>query len=45
MIQVLFDIVMNIHFKNMMFHNIKKTETSCGNVPQVLFIARTTMAK
>jgi len=29
----------------MMFHNTEKTETSHGNVPQVLFVARTTMAK
>jgi len=29
----------------MMFHNIEKTETCHGNVPQVLFVARITMAK
>jgi len=29
----------------MMFHNTEKTETSHGNVPQVLFVARTTTAK
>jgi len=29
----------------MMFHNTEKTETFHGNVPQVLFVARTTMAK
>jgi len=28
-----------------MFHNTEKTETCHGNVPQVLFVARTTMAK
>jgi len=28
-----------------MFHNTKKTGTSLGNVPQVLFVARTTMTK
>jgi len=29
----------------MMFHNTEKTETCNGNVPQALFVARTTMAK
>jgi len=29
----------------MMFHNPEKTETCHGNVPQVLLVARTTMAK
>jgi len=29
----------------MMFHNTEKTETCHGNVPQVLFVAKTTMAK
>jgi len=43
--QVLFDIVMKSHFWNMMFYNTEKTETCHGNVPQVLFVARTTMAK
>jgi len=28
----------------MMFHHTEKTETCYGNVPQVLFVARTTMA-
>jgi len=28
----------------MMFHNTEMTETSHGNVPQVLFVARTTKA-
>jgi len=28
----------------MMFHNTEKTETCRGNVPQVIFFARTTMA-
>ena len=43
--QVLFDIVMKSHFWNMMFHNTEKTETCRGNVPQILFVARTTMVK
>jgi len=43
--QVLSDIVMNSHFWNMMLHNTEKTETCHGNVSQVLFVARTTMAK
>ena len=43
--QVLFDIVMKSHFENMMFHNTEKTETCHRNVPQVLFVARTIMAK
>jgi len=43
--QILFDIVMKSHFLNMMFHNTEKTETCHGNVPQVLFVARITMAK
>jgi len=29
----------------MMFHNTEKTKTCHGSVPQVLFVARTTMAK
>jgi len=29
----------------MMFHNTEKTDTFHGNVPQVLFVARCTMAK
>jgi len=29
----------------MMFHNTEKTEACHGNVPQVLFVARTTTAK
>jgi len=29
----------------MMLHNTEKTETSQGNVPHVLFVARTTMVK
>jgi len=29
----------------MMLHNTEKTGTCNGNVPQVLFVARTTMAK
>jgi len=29
----------------MMFHNTEKTGTCHENVPQVLFVARTTMAK
>jgi len=29
----------------MMLHNTEETETCHGNVPQVLFVARTTMAK
>jgi len=29
----------------MTFHNTEKTETCQGNVPQVLFVAKTTMAK
>jgi len=41
--QVLFDIVMKIHFENMMFHNTEKTETCHRNVLQVLFVARTTI--
>jgi len=43
--QVPFDIVVKSHFENMTFHNTKKTETCHGNVPQVLFVVRTTMAK
>jgi len=43
--QALSDIVMKSHFKNTMFHNTAKTEACHGNVPQVLFFARTTMAK
>jgi len=31
-------------FKNMMFHNTENTETCHGTV-QILFVARTTMAK
>ena len=33
------------HFLNVMFHNTEMTETCHGNAPQVLFVARTTMAK
>jgi len=29
----------------MMFHSTEKTETCHGNVPQVLFVTITTMAK
>jgi len=29
----------------MMFHNTEKTETCHGNAPQVLFVARVTMAE
>jgi len=29
----------------MMLHNTEKTETRHGNIPQILFDARTTMAK
>jgi len=29
----------------MMFHNTEKTETCHGNVPHVLFVARSRMAK
>jgi len=43
--QLLFDIVIKSNFWNMIFHKTKKAETSHGNVPQVLFVARTTMAK
>jgi len=43
--QALFDLVMKSHFENMVFHNTEKTETCHGNVPQVLFVARTTMAE
>jgi len=43
--QVLFRIVMKIIFLNMMFHNTEKTETSHGNAPQILFVARTTTPK
>jgi len=42
--QVLFDIVLKF-ILNMMFYNTEKTETCQGNVTQVLFVARTTMAK
>jgi len=44
---VFFDIVMKSHFQKMVFHNRNtgKTETCQGNVPQVLFVTRTTMAK
>ena len=43
--QVLVDIVMKNHFQNMVFHNTEKAETCHGNLPQVLFVARTAMAK
>jgi len=36
---------MKSHFYNMMSHNTEKSETRHGNAPQVLFVARTTMAK
>jgi len=31
--------------QNMMFHNTENTETSHGNTPQILFVARTTTPK
>ena len=43
--QVLSDIAMKRHFWNVMLHNTEKTETCHRNVTQVLFVARTTMAK
>jgi len=42
---VLFDIALKRLFQNMTFHNTEKAETCHGNLPQVLFVARTAMAK
>jgi len=40
-----FSHLMKSRFENMMFHNTERSETSYRNVPQVLFVVRTTMAK